>query len=772
MPPLRETIKLGLVGLAIVLTVRCGKLDSPKSGAAVVGASTTTTTLPSIFSVEVATIYETDPNNTETPQGSTCTVTRAPLISVIPSTKICSTISIPEGQLYYSKVKIKANILDPKVCKFFTFRPYYYRMSVLNNFIPSTSNGSFSAIDCRDSTNANCYSGPATKLAPNFPENTAVYYLSAQGTSVDWTIDSANSIRQSSKYDPGNKWAANDLYEILNPLDILNPIASYRSLFYPDYVPSSMVDYSFVCEDPQNETIYLAIMKLAVDPGPAYQHPHWESSVTTTSTSTTTTSTTTTTNPQIFRLSVSTVVDTGGNSKRVTLQGSPCDVTTTSGPVNCSVSIPEMELYYGELLLDVSQINNKLCPSFSFEPYYFQMSDKANFIPSTGTQAYYPDYDPNIPFSPTGWDCRTGLAHPECFSGAARQLVPGFPVETRIQVFTDPNAPSLSWTVQSAASVASSQNYNPGNRWTVNDLIARNVNQTDYVANSMHDYAFTCLKSNGEALYSAKLVISPDTATPARYANWQPTTTTTTSTSTTSTTTTTTTTNPTVFQVQLATIFESDPSSTPTDVTPDPLSSCSIDKSRASENCKFVIPESQLYFSKLKLSVSVKNSNLCRTFTFTPYVYQMSSSATFSPSGKNAAFSGTVDCSGASGPPPISCYSGTGVEVLTSYPAFTSVWYLPQVTPNTSWTFNSAHNRFMSDNYDVGNTWAANDLANRASVPLFTPPDYLSNTMQGYRFVCEDWYGNALHTIDMEISSDPGSDGLYKFINWKAARTP
>ena len=69
-------------------------------------------------------------------------------------------------------------------------------------------------------------------------------------------------------------------------------------------------------------------------------------------------------------------------------------------------------------------------------------------------------------------------------------------------------SPTMSWTASSAVSVAGSAYYDPGNRWTTNDLVGRGTAQTDYVANSMQDYVFSCRDVNDDPIYSLTLKLS------------------------------------------------------------------------------------------------------------------------------------------------------------------------------------------------------------------------------------------------------------------------
>lgn len=239
----------------IFLAISCGKLDSTgDSGASIIPGGTSG--VGEIFKVTVGTIYESDSTNTVSTQGS-CSIN-----SDDSTPKTCSTISIPEGQLYYGKLRINATVTNKTRCAIFTFQPYYYQMSNSASFKPTNSTSSFTALDCSVSPiNAGCFSGPATAIAPSFPVNSAIYYLPSANPILKWTIDSANTIRQTKNFDPGNKWTTNLLTD--------------RSSSQTDYIPNSMVDWQFTCDDIYSDTQFSIILKIGDVDRLESQHVDW-----------------------------------------------------------------------------------------------------------------------------------------------------------------------------------------------------------------------------------------------------------------------------------------------------------------------------------------------------------------------------------------------------------------------------------------------------------------------------------------------------------------
>ena len=240
----------------IFLAISCGKLDpTGNSGGSIIPGDTIG--VGEIFKVTVGTIYETDPTNTVLPQGS-CSINDGDS-----TPKTCSTISIPEGQLYYGKLRINATVTNKSKCAIFNFRPYYYQMSSSIDFKPSTATSAFTALDCSASPiNAGCFSGPATAIAPSFPVNRAIYYLPSANPILEWTVDSANSIRQTQNFNPGNKWTTNMLAD--------------KGPAQTDYIANSMQDWQFTCDDIFSDKQYSIILKIGDRDGTGNQHVDWE----------------------------------------------------------------------------------------------------------------------------------------------------------------------------------------------------------------------------------------------------------------------------------------------------------------------------------------------------------------------------------------------------------------------------------------------------------------------------------------------------------------
>ncbi len=464
----------------IFLAISCGKLDSNgDSGGSIIPDNPIV--VGEIFKVTVGTIYESDSTNTVSPGGS-CSIN-----SGDSTPKTCST-SIPEGELYYGKLRINATVTNKSKCAIFTFQPFFYQMSSSIDFKPSTATSAFSALDCSASPiNAGCFSGPATAIAPSFPTNTAIYYLPSANPILEWTIDSANTIRQTKNFDPGNKWTTN--------------LLAVKGTTQIDYIRNSMVDWQFTCNDIFSDTLYSIKLNIGDIDGVRNEHVDSDDLVV----------------PivpipisnEIFKVTVGTIYETD-STNTVLPQGS-CSINDgdSSTPKICStISIPEGQLYYGKLRINATVTNKSKCAIFTFRPYYYQMSSSIDFKPTNS---------PNF----TALDCSASPINAGCFSGPATVIAPSFPINRAIYYLPSTD-PILEWTIDSANSIRQTQNFNPGNKWTTNMLGDRGNSQTDYIGGSMQDWRFTCDDIFSDTQYSIILKIGDVDGVVDSHVNWVP----------------------------------------------------------------------------------------------------------------------------------------------------------------------------------------------------------------------------------------------------------
>jgi hypothetical protein len=175
----------------------------------------------------------------------------------------------------------------------------------------------------------------------------------------------------------------------------------------------------------------------------------------------------------------------------------------SSTAVACSVTVPEAQLHYSKIYFEVYALNgSSQCDVIYFEPYSYLASTNVAFVPGWGT-------------SSTATDCSKPYEHPECWNGAGKALVPGFPRNNRVfHSIGDLTYPQwCSGTMVESANI--SQNGYVTNRWMTNDLVlSRSADATPlgagdgYKANSMVDWRWTCVNQYDDVRYSIKMTLT------------------------------------------------------------------------------------------------------------------------------------------------------------------------------------------------------------------------------------------------------------------------
>lgn len=153
----------------------------------------------------------------------------------------CS-VSIPEGQLYYSDITFTYGTNQPSLCSIISFKPYAYRRSNINGYIPP---GQEDGIDCSnpDTIEKKCYGGAGPTLIEDYPKNKGHYFLPTVTTETTETLPSENTTRWYGGK-PWNHLAANNL---------TNRAASDAGR---QYVGGSMNDYYLQCLDIWAHPVY------------------------------------------------------------------------------------------------------------------------------------------------------------------------------------------------------------------------------------------------------------------------------------------------------------------------------------------------------------------------------------------------------------------------------------------------------------------------------------------------------------------------------------
>lgn len=167
----------------------------------------------------------------------TCTVSSLSA----PGEYTCS-VSIPEGQLYYSNINFTFGTKVPSLCSLISFTPFAYRRSTSATFLPY---GAEAEIDCSAPrpTDKGCYGGAGPTMIGDFPKNVGYYFLPTVSTETTDQLPSENTTR----FYNGKKvnyLAANNL---------TNRAVDNAS---KEYIADSMNDYYIDCEDLWAHPVY------------------------------------------------------------------------------------------------------------------------------------------------------------------------------------------------------------------------------------------------------------------------------------------------------------------------------------------------------------------------------------------------------------------------------------------------------------------------------------------------------------------------------------
>ncbi len=250
-------------------------------------------------------------------------------------------------------------------------------------------------------------------------------------------------------------------------------------------------------------------------------------------------------------------------------------------------------------------------------------------------------------------------------------------------------------------------------------------------------------------------------------------------------------TTPSVFSVGITTSWEADPANTPTtwatcEVT---TTSGALSGTTRLNTCSAVIPEGQLYFSKLHLNLTIAAGH-CDLINFHPYYYVRSLSAMYQSPG--SALGATTDCHEAmsstpSVTPSKECYDGPAIDVAPSFPTNRGIYQLASTSTTVAYDIDSANTKRQARPYDTGNLWAANliSLAARAAGFADTPTpgkpggvgvatgnqvqrDLSAGQFVDYTFDCHDVYYEDNYDLTITVSQDNGATD--NFVDW--ATTP
>lgn len=174
-----------------------------------------------------------------------------------------------------------------------------------------------------------------------------------------------------------------------------------------------------------------------------------------------------------------------------------CRIPYGSAPAsfNCSALVPEAQLFYSDLTFTAGTADNVTCSIIYFEPYYYQASSSASFLPT-----YKNSTAATVPI-----DCSVAPISPDCFNGVAKHMVPTFPNKTSFYYLTSDRS-------ELVKSVASANELGiASNKFSANNLADQATPQAGvYIGNSMQNYQVDCRDFWGELHYSINFSLNDE----------------------------------------------------------------------------------------------------------------------------------------------------------------------------------------------------------------------------------------------------------------------
>lgn len=167
--------------------------------------------------------------------------------------------------------------------------------------------------------------------------------------------------------------------------------------------------------------------------------------------------------------------------------------------------------------------------------------------------------------------------------------------------------------------------------------------------------------------------------------------------------------------------------------------------------CKLRVPEGQLYYSKLNITIGTKLADLCPVVRFTPYRYQISATDGYlTPDGSE------LKCATEAGKT-AGCWGGAATQMVPDFPKYKGVFQVSAYTPN--YTYESASDTVTGWYGSRTNRGVVNNLASadRASTGI---AGYIASSMVDYTIVCEDLWAHPIYTIVLTLVDEDtkGSD--------------
>ncbi|WP_413559149.1 hypothetical protein [Bdellovibrio sp. HCB209] len=160
-----------------------------------------------------------------------------------------------------------------------------------------------------------------------------------------------------------------------------------------------------------------------------------------------------------------------------------------------------------------------------------------------------------------------------------------------------------------------------------------------------------------------------------------------------------------------------------------------------SRTCTITIPEGQLYFSSLNITIGTKTTPLCPVVSFTPYRYQIASDDTsYIPPGETTA----AKCGSELEKTP-KCWGGAATQMVSSFPTNKGMYQVTASLPQYTYEYPSENELgWYSPRSNRG-------TINNLLTPTASQAGYVANSMRDYTIVCQDLWAQPIYTIVLKL---------------------
>ncbi|WII71333.1 hypothetical protein QJS83_12755 [Bdellovibrio sp. 22V] len=177
----------------------------------------------------------------------------------------------------------------------------------------------------------------------------------------------------------------------------------------------------------------------------------------------------------------------------------------------CTISIPELKLYYSDVHFNVGTLADNSCAHINFSPYYYLRSTDAAYLPPGETSTV---------------DCSPTQKPAKCYGGAATNIAPDFPKNVGVYFLPSLN-PSAIFTLKSENATrlygGARVNYLASNSLTkASQSVAEPPGLKERAGGAFNwvNYTFTCRDIWAKPLYTIELTITEENKELDEFDDW------------------------------------------------------------------------------------------------------------------------------------------------------------------------------------------------------------------------------------------------------------